>query len=139
MLRRPLLCKVGVFAMFAQTQYKSFVQTLLAQTQYKSFVQTFSKVCAVKGAEPLSPPQWRNSLIGVLFFVSFSLAPLVSREKDKDCLGRLLNTYILISLFICSTDIFDIPFPAFFFDTSGAKKKACKKETPSRDALRALP
>ena len=119
--------------MFAQSQYKSFVQTFefrFAPWHERKFVQSLRR----QGREALVATAvakfsfWRSLFVETCFF--FSLAPLVSREKDKDCLGRLLNTYILISLFICSTDIFDIPFPAFFFDTSGAKKKAHKKETP---------
>ena len=122
-----------------RARLNSFTSFVISTNSARKFCSNFFKSLRRQGrgalvATAVAKLSYRRSL-----FVSFSLAPLVSREKDKDCLGRLLNTYILISLFICSTDIFDIPFPAFFFDTSGAKKKAHKKETPSRDALRALP
>ena len=47
----------------------------------KSFDQTFSKVCEVKGAQPLSPSAEGEMPFSAFLFVNFFFAPVVSKKK----------------------------------------------------------
>jgi hypothetical protein len=47
----------------------------------ESFGQAFSKACAVKGAEPLSPLASGEIFFTAFSFGNFSFAPMVSKEK----------------------------------------------------------
>jgi len=72
----------------------------------ESFDQTFSKVCEVEGAEPsskyakhtgsclqlLSPAEVER-ILGVFFLITFSFAPLVSKEKVANKFVQFNNLY----------------------------------------------
>ena len=57
---------------------------VLHRPNIESFAQAFSKACEVKGEEPLAPVATGETLLRRFLFVSFSFAPEVSKEKDKD-------------------------------------------------------
>jgi hypothetical protein len=49
----------------------------------ESFGQAFSKACAVKGAEPLSPSAEGEITRGVSFLLSFFLCASCAKEKSE--------------------------------------------------------
>jgi len=94
----------------------------------ESFDQTFSKVCAGGGCETLLALRRARNNLGAFLLQSFSFAPTTPKEKRSTDLSEQ-------TVFLHCTN----PLAAFFFDHTGAKKKAIKKETPkvvSRSAER---
>jgi hypothetical protein len=72
----------------------------------KSFGQAFTKACGVRGRAP------KNAVFLVLFL------RLLAQKKNGE---SFLNV------------IYPNPFPAFFFDTAGAKKKAWQKRNAVKE------
>ena len=60
---------------------KSLDKTNVFRQFAESFDQAFSKACAVKGAEPLSPSAEGEILVIAFLFVNFFFAPTVSKKK----------------------------------------------------------